>query len=269
MKTLRNLPCIAALAAAALFGGGNASAQSRAAEITTAHAGLAARDIDTSGSTSTGELGLNAGATIPLGDWFAASLSASYSNATVRTREVLVDAGGTITGARPSCDIDSSGGSAGLFFRRPSLGRVGASYGIGRLSSDCGDVGEFLASGTEDLDTEHYRVYGEAYLWDFTLGASFTSTEPDGGEKFETTVVSATWYPIESLRITASGNDLYDRNGYGIVIEHQPDFMGDALGVYLGYESSDESPRTGIISFGFAYHFGPRVPLQTRDRQYR
>jgi hypothetical protein len=269
MKTAEKLPCIAALAAVAVLCSSNASAQSRAAEVTTVQVGLNARDIDTSGSTSIGELGLNVGGTIPLGDWFAASLSASYSNATVRTRDVLVDAGGTITGARPSCDIDSTGGSAGLFLRRPSLGRVGASYGIGRLSSDCGDVGEFLASGGDELDTEFYRVYGEAYLGDFTLGAAFTSSEPDGGEKLESTTVSAAWYPIESVRITASGNDLHDRDGYGIVIEHQPDFMGDALGVYVGYESSDESPRTGIISFGFAYHFGPRVPLQTRDRQYR
>jgi hypothetical protein len=269
MKTLGNLPCIATLAAVALVGSGSALAQARAAESTTGYAGLAARDIDTSGSTSIGELGVNVGGTIPLGEWLAASLSASYGNATLRTRDVLVEAGGTISGARPSCDIDSTGGSAGLFFRRPSLGRVGASFGVGRLSSDCGDVGEFLASGTDELDTEHYRVQAEVYLSDFTLGAAFTSAEPDGGEKLESTAVSATWYPIESLRITATGNDLYDRSGYGLVIEHQPDFMGDALGVYVGYETSDESPRTGIISFGFAYHFGPRVPLQTRDRQYR
>lgn len=269
MKTARNRPCIVLLAVVALLGSSGALAQSRAAEITTMHVGLAARDIDTSGSTSVGELGLNAGATIPLGEWFAAMLSASYANATVRTRDVLVDAGGTITGARPSCDIESTGGSAGLFLRRPSLGRVGASYGVGRLSSDCGDISEFLASGADDLDTEHYRAYGEVYLRDFTLGAAFTSTEPDGGEKLESTAVSATWYPIESLRITATGNDLYDRNAYGLVIEHQPDFMGDALGVYVGYETNEETPRTGIISFGFAYHFGSRVPLQTRDRQYR
>lgn len=269
MKTLESIPGLAALAAVALLGSGNAPAQSRAAEVTTVHVGLAARDIDTDGSTSIGELGLNAGGTIPLGDWFAAALSASYSGSTVRTRDVLVGAGGTITGARPSCEIDSTGASAGLFFRQPALGRVGASYGLGRLSSDCGDVGEFLASGADELDTQHYRVYGEVYLRDFTLGAAFTATEPDGGEKFEATTVSASWYPLESLRITASGNDLYDRTGYGLAVEHQPDFMGDALGVYVGYETNDESPRTGIISFGFAYHFGPRVPLQMRDRQYR
>lgn len=255
--------------AAALFSSAGALAQTRAVEATTFNLGVAAREIDTSGSTSIGELGLNLGGTVPLGSLLAASFSAGYANGTVRTREVLVGSNGTLSGVRPSCDIDSTTGAVGLFARRPTLGRIGASYGKGRLSSTCGEAAEFLVTGSDELKTDYYRIDAEAYLGDFTLGASRTTTDPDGGSKLETTAVSASWYPIENLRVSAHGSDLLDQDTYGVLIEHQPDFMGDALGAYVGFQSSDESGRARVISLGFSYHFGARVSLKVRDRQYR
>lgn len=256
-------------AGALLVSSAGALAQTRAVEAGSVDFGLNAREIDTSGSTSVGEVGLNLGAVVPLGSWFGANFSAGYANGTVRTRDVLVDANGSISGVRPSCEIDSTNASAGLFARRPTLGRIGASYGQGKLSSSCGQAAEFLVTGSDELQTDYYRIEAEVYFGNFTFGAARTAADPDGGAELETTALTASWYPIDSLRVSASGSDLLDQDTYGVQIEHQPDFMGDALGVYVGYQSSDASPRARTISFGFAYHFGARVPLQTRDRQYR
>ena len=253
-----------------LLGAGAAVAQSRAAEALNFAFGLDARDIDTSGSTSSGTLGLNAAATIPFGRYFAVAASAGYSEVTIRTRNGLVEESGSMPGARASCDFRGTQGGITLFARRPTLGKIGASYGLNELSSECGDSSVFVISGDDSLDTKNYRVFAEYYLYDFTLAASRTSTDLDDGDNLESSSVTASWYPLDSLRISASaGNDLYEQDTYGIMLEHQPDFLGDALGVNLGYAETERSPQTRTITIGFAYYFGTRVELKTRDRQYR
>lgn len=253
-----------------LVSGQGAWAQDRASEATNFEFGIATRDIDTEDSTSSGDLGVRAAATVPLGGWFAASFKAGYSESTIRTRDVLADAGGLESGVRPSCGFDSLNGSAGLFFRRPRLGKVGVSYLYGELSSDCGGNSQFLPSTEEDLSTSGYRIDAEVYLGNFTLAGARYSTDIDRSEKLETTTVSASWYAMSNLKFSVYGDDLNERDTYGIVIEHQPDFMGDALGVYVGYATTeDDLPRVRTISLGISYYFGTRVDLKTRDRQYR
>jgi hypothetical protein len=116
---------------------------------------------------------------------------------------------------------------------------------------------------------DNYRLAVEAYLGDFTLGASHISTELEDGPKLESDSFSASWYPIDSVRISLSGGDLYDQDTYGIEVEHQPEFMGNSLSVLLGYSTVDREQEISTINFGVIYHFGTKVELKTRDRQYR
>ena len=63
-----------------------------------------------------------------------------------------------------------------------------------------------IDNGADDtMGIDYYKVGAEAYLWDFTFGAVHTSTEPEDGEKLESDIFSASWYPIDSVRVTLSG----------------------------------------------------------------
>jgi hypothetical protein len=259
----------ALLGASILLVSTGARAQLGASEATNFEIGVESSDSDTSDSTSSGTLGGRLKATIPLGTYFAASISGDYSETKVRTRDVLAEAIGSLSGVRPSCDFDSTNGEVTLFARRPTLGKIGVSYGVGSLGSDCGANSQFLITGNEKLSTEGYRVEAEYYFHDFTLAAARTSTELEDGPKLESTSVTASWYPHDSLRISVSGNDLYDQDNYGIRFEHQPDFLGDAFGVHVGYARTDQDPKTRTINLGLIYYFGTRVELKVRDRQYR
>jgi hypothetical protein len=180
---------------------------------------------------------------------------------------VLLDVA-SMQSSRPSCRFNNSDAALSVFVRR-SLGRVSASYGKGEVSSDCGDESVFVSTGTDSLDLDYYRVAAETYLWDFTLGAVHTSTELEDGPTLESDIFSASWYPIDSVRVTLSGGDMYEQDTYGIEIEHQPEFMGNSLGVALGYSVVDREQEVGTINFSVVYHFGTKVELKTRDRQYR
>ena len=103
-----------------LFAAGAAGAQSRAAETLNFEFGVDFRDIDTSGSTSNGSLGLKGAATIPLGRYFAIAAAAGYSESKVRTRDSLVDESGANTSVA-SCTFKGTQGGITLFARRPTL----------------------------------------------------------------------------------------------------------------------------------------------------
>jgi hypothetical protein len=45
--------------------------------------------------------------------------------------------------------------------------------------------------------------------------------------------------------------------------------MGNSLGVSLGYTVVDREQKTNTINFSVVYHFGTKVELKTRDREYR
>ncbi|HEY0943294.1 MAG TPA: hypothetical protein VGE08_24630 [Steroidobacter sp.] len=240
----------------------------RAVQASNYSLGLVASDSDTKGSTSNGTFGLGGLATLPLGDLFGASLAGNYSRTTARTSDVLLDLD-SAQSTRPSCRFNNYDAAASFFARRPTLGRVSASYGKGKVTSDCGDQSVFVATGEDSLDLDYYRFAAEAYLGDFTFGAVHTSTELEDGPKLESNIFNATWYPIDSVRVTLSGGDLYDQDTYGIDIEHQPEFMGNSLGVVLGYSVVDRDQEVGTISFSVVYHFGTKVELKARDRQYR
>lgn len=240
----------------------------KAVQATNYSLGLVASDSDTKDSTSNGTFGLGGTATLPIGNLFGASLSGTYSRTTARTSDVLLDVASSDS-TKPTCRFNSSEAALSVFARRPTLGKVTASYGSGRLTSDCGDESVFVSTGDDKMGTDNYRLAVEAYLGNFTFGAARTSTELEDGPKLESDTLSATWYPLDSLRVTLSGGDLYDQDSYGIELEHQPEFMGNSLGVTLGYSVVDREQKVGTINFSVVYHFGTEVELKTRDRLYR
>lgn len=266
MKQQRSMQVL--MSVAALLASGAALAQSRAVEQSNFALGAFASDDRTANSVSSGKIRLHAQGTLPLGDYFGASVAAGYSDANVKTRKML-DGGGANSSNRVSCSFDGTDANVSLFARRPSLGRIGVSYGMGRISSSCGPSSLFFPSGDDKLRTDNYRIDAEVYWRDFTFGAARTTTQLDDGPKLESTEFNVSWYPIDSLRVRVSGNDLYDKKTYGIQLEHQPEFLGDSFGVSLGYTATDASPRVRSIGIGFVYHFGTRVSLKVRDRQYR
>jgi hypothetical protein len=245
-----------------------AEAAPRAVQSTNFSLGLIASDSDTKDSTSNGTFGLGGSANMPIGKLFGASLAGSYSRTTARTSDVLFDVASS-TSSRQTCRFNNSDASVSFFARKPTLGRVSASYGKGNVTSDCGDQSVFVSTGDDSLGIDYYRLGAEGYLGNFTFGAVHTSTEPEDGEKLESDIFSASWYPIDSLKVTLSGGDLYNQDTYGIEIEHQPEFMGNSLGVSLGYSVIDRDQQIGTINFSVMFHFGTKVELKTRDRQYR
>jgi len=260
-------PLRALALAASLLCGTGAFAQSRAVEATHFTLDLSSIESDTSDSTSSGTLGGGLGVVFPLGNYLGASLGGQYFDSSVRTRDVLGDS--SDGGSRPSCGFKTLTGAASLFWRRPTLGKIGVTYGTGDLKSSCDGDAIFPLSGDNKASTKSYRAAGEYYLGDFTFGAAYVTTSLEQGDDLKSTTLSASWYPFESLKVTLSGNDLYSNNSYGLMLEHQPEMLGDGVSVRLGFSTSEDSPKTTTIEIGLAYFFGRQVPLKTRDRQYR
>jgi len=266
--TSNRLLVTVSLLAASVWIGAPAMAQ-RAVETRNFELSVNSNDNDTSGSTSTGTLGGSLRGTLPIGAFLGLSATGGYSTSRVRTGDVLPLEDGTISVTRPSCSFDNLDGELSLFARRPNLGRIGLSYGIGELSSDCSVNSQFLLSGDDKLDTDRQRLDLELYLSDFTIGGAYTQLNLDSGPELETTALHASWYPLDSLKITLSGDDQYEDNTYGIRFEHQPEFLGDGFGVQLGYAKTDGDVDRQVISVGLSYFFGTRVTLKDRDRLYR
>lgn len=239
----------------------------RAVQATHLELSATGLDVDTDDSTSSGTLGFSALFTVPVGQYLGATVGGGYSETAVRTRRAIEDVGSKIVGVRPSCDFDTTDLNAGLFARWPQWGRIGASYGVGKLSADCGQ-GAFMQSGSDSLDTSRYRIEAEAYLGDFTLTLAHTATDLDGPE-LESDAVTASWYAFDNFKVSLGGTDLGGDNVYELMLEAQPEFMGDALSVRLGYSRSDNDPTVSTVTIGFSWFVGRRIPLKLRDRTYR
>lgn len=244
-------------------------AQDRAVERMHFELGVASVESDTSNSTSSGAIGADLTATLPVGRYFGASLGGGYTRSRVRTRDVLEDEAGQLPGDRPTCSFDSLVGEASLFFRIPSFGRISAAYDVGDLSASCDGVVVSPVSNSDSLNTDGYRFDAEMYLGNFTIGAEHAKTKLEDGPEVDATTLAASWYPLESLKVQIYGNDLYDEDTYGLMLEHQPEMFGDGLGVRFGFSTNDASPRSRMFELGVSYYFGRKVALVARDRQYR
>ena len=193
---------------------------------------------------------------------FGASLSASAASADTQI-DLPVDLPG-----KTVCSYEALSGTAALFARRPSLGRITASYSTAELESKCGASG--FAGNSATLDSDGYSLAAEYYLPELTLTAQRTVTSFGEDSELVADIVSAAWYPITDLSVSASAGRVGGRMQYGFAIEHQPEILGELASVSLSFSTLDaqgDSVRT--ISLAFAYHFGARVDLKTRDRRYR
>lgn len=266
MKVLTTIVRIAVLAATANIA---FAAEDRAVEG--GHLELDIRSIDNnpSGSASSAGLGLGMTATFPLVGYFGASLGGDYMRTRVRTGELFDDSDAATPSSRPDCRFDSLGGEAALMFRMPRYFRVTAGYSKGDLSADCAGDSVFADGGRDEIDTEALRFAAEAYLGNFTLGVERWQTTAGDTPDLRSTMLAASWYPLESLKVELSGNDLYDAETYRLMLEHQLEMLGDGFGIRLGFSTSDREPRTRSFELGFSYYFGRKVPLQIRDRQWR
>jgi hypothetical protein len=112
-------------------------------------------------------------------------------------------------------------------------------------------------------------VNAEYYFSELTLGVDRTTSHLDGGDDISANSFTASWYPITELRISPSVGRIESKSSYALNLEGQPEFLGDAVSVLLGYSVQRQTPNIKTFSIGFVYHFGKPLELQIRDRQYR
>lgn len=265
MKVLTTIARVAVLAAIA----STASAADRAVEGVHFELDVTSLDNRPSGAASSAGLGVGMTATLPLIGYFGASLGGEYMRTRVRTGDLFEDADTATVGSRPDCRFDSLGGEAALLLRMPRYFRISAGYSTGDLSADCAGDSVFTDGRRDEIDTEGVRFAAEAYLGDFTLGVERLQTTPGEGRELRSTTLAASWYPLDSLKVELSGNDLYDANTYRLMAEHQLEMLGDGFGIRLGFAMSDTEPRSRTVELGFSYYFGRKVSLQVRDREWR
>lgn len=262
---------LAAIAFACASGAAQAEGDSDALSARNYEFAFTSKAVDTSGSPSTGALGAYVDANIPIWGFLGGSLSGAYTHSEVKVRRLLEETSGeTATGKESqSCAFSDTDLGASLFVRDPSLGRVGLSYGRGKYSSNCGDRSLFLPSNDDSMTTKSLRAFGEFYWRDLTLAADHTETSFEHGEKLKSNTATLSWYAFDNFRVAVTGNDLYSKNEYGILLVNQPEFLGNDFSVSLGYSIRNVKPEVRTVSFNLIYHFGTSVNLIDRDRKYR
>jgi hypothetical protein len=224
--------------------------------------GVAFQTID-SGGNKNNSAGAFGQMLFPLTRYFGAAIEGSFGHT-----NLLIDRVETTSG-KASCGYDTTGLGGELFARLPSVGKVSAGYTTNRISTQCEDNASFLGDGSNSLNADGYRVAAEYYFPAVTLAASHSDTSVDGSESFTTDTFKASWYPVADLSLSPSAGRTRGTNFYGFTLEHQPDFLGRSLSLTLAYMVQNETEKANTLTLGFTYHFGTRVELKVRDRQYR
>jgi hypothetical protein len=227
-------------------------------------AGLTGGDTYISGNRTSNFWDLSGSANFPLGTYFGTSLSGDYIHTNI-TSNPFPDS--IPASAWPSCVVESENLDAGLFARKPSLGRIGVAYGAGRQKSQCNAT--FLASGTDTLKTHHSTADAEYYFSMVTVGVSRTWTTIESGPNLDSDTLTASWYPYNDMRLTLAADGLDLKDTYHLSMEYQPEFLDNFMSLVLGYTTQRQTVTTHIITFGLNYYFGTNVDLLARDRQYR
>ena len=195
----------------------------------------------------------NGTVTLPVGNYLGASLFGS-----VGTSEV----DDAVLG---SCDVDGHSLGGGLFVRDVNVGRIGAS--ISRSDSEACFTSAGL-SGTTDTTTDAYGVDAEYYLRTVTVGLSRSWVDYDGWDA-DLARLRAAWYPMKNLSLAFAVGALDAEDSRSATLEYQPGFLGNAVGIGLGYSYYKEEPSDGTWTVGLTYYFDKRIDLLTRDRRYR
>jgi hypothetical protein len=242
------------------------AADSRAVDAANFNLGFDSRQIDTTHANSSGTVDLNAYLNFPL-TFLGASISGTYGHSNVEATHDVIGSGTTAAGTVFPCSLSRTD-LAGTLFARNSVGRIGLSYDSGHLSSNCGDGAQFLPSSSDTLGTHSYTADAELYISRVTLAGARTRTRLENGSNSDTNTFGVNWYAFDNLRLGLSTNDLYSSTTYGFSVATQPEFLGNALSVALGFATTRETPSVRTYTFGLAYHFGRQVDLITRDRHY-
>lgn len=257
-------PLIRAGSVVALLFAGTAHAASPAAPavVRNSELGVAFQTID-SGGNKNNSAGAFGQMLFPLTRYFGAALEGSLGHTNLLIDKVATTAG------KVSCGYNTTAVGGQLFARLPTVGKLGAAYTTSRISSQCEDNASFLSDGSDSFQADGYTLSAEYYFPAVTLAASRSETSPDGGNSFTTDTVKVTWYPVADLSLTPSVGRTRGVDSYGFTLEHQPDFLGRSLSLALSYVVQDQDEKISTLTLGFTYHFGTRVELKVRDRQYR
>jgi hypothetical protein len=247
-----------------LLGVTNALADSQAVQATNFQASFESGDTYASGNRASNIYDINGGVTFPLLTYLGASLSGTYGHTNIATNPFPNSTPGS---AWPSCVVTSGNLDAGLFARDSAIGKVGISYGAGRQQSHCSAT--FLATGTDTLDTKNYAANAEYYFSRVTIAVARGRSHIDSANNLDSDSLTASWYPINNVRVGLSANGLDFKNTYSFGLEYQPEFLDNSLSLLLDYTTRRETIETHSVTVGFAYFFDKRVDLMTRDRQYR
>jgi hypothetical protein len=251
------------VSAALLLYAAHAVADSPAVRDWNNQLGYASGDTYVAGGTDSNTYGINAATTVPLAAYVAGSLSGAFNRTNVATSDVATATGGTV----PSCSLNDGSLVAGLFVRRSDIGRLGLSYGLGRTRSRCDAT--FLATGSDRLDTRTTALNAEVYLGPFTVGGTRSRTKVKSAYDFDSDSLAGSWYPMENLRMTVSGDGLDLKDTYHFNLEYQPELLENSTGLLIGYTTRRGDNSTRAVTVGINYYFGTRVDLKTRDREYR
>lgn len=253
---------VGSIAALLLVGVAHAASPAAPAVIRNSELGVAFQTID-SGDNKNNSAGAFGQMLFPLTSYLGAAVQGSVGHT-----NLLIDKVATTSG-KVSCGYNTTALGGELFARLPTVGKVSAAYTTSRISSQCENNASFLGDGSSSFQSDGYTLSAEYYFPAVTLAASRSETSPDGTDSFTTDTVKATWYPVADLSLSPSVGRTRGVDSYGFTLEHQPDFLGRSLSLALSYVVQDQDEKISTLTLGFTYHFGTRVELKVRDRQYR
>lgn len=230
------------------------SDSSRAVESMHYQAGISfsRANLDPNGNIKT--WGANGALTLPLAQYFGASLSGMYNQARVEIDPI-------------SCRPEASGLTAGLFIRDYEKGKFGVSYG--ESHADSCTFSSTSGNSTRSTQSDHTTVAASYYLPSWTVNASRSRTVQKGDLVDQTSYVSsfgATFYPTSNLSVSLAADRRDPDDSYRLQFEFQPSLLGNSASLTAGYLWDPDS-RT--ISIGATYYFDKRPELIVRDRHYR
>lgn len=232
----------------------SALSESRAVESVNYQAGIAFSKTAVGFGGNAKNWGINGVVTLPVAEYFGASLAANYARSDLETDLI-------------SCEPQAKDLTAGFFLRDYEKGEFGVSYGHTR-SESC--VFSSVTGATiRDAQSDHFTAHASYYFSAWTVGASRSRTVRTDAFDDQTSYASsliAAYYPSSNVSISAAADRHDHSDDYRLRVEFQPGFLGNAASLAAGYGWGSDS-RT--ISIGATFYFDKRHELILRDRYYR
>ena len=147
----------------------------------------------------------------------------------------------------------------GLFARKSSVGKLGFKVLSNKTMYDL--------SRLEDRDTTSYRILGEKYFNDITIGVSRTYSDTTGinDAEYNSVYFDFIWYINSNLPVVARAGGMDAEDTYVIGFETQPSFTNNLFKIFVYYL---ETPDYESTTIGVRYYFGLKRKLIERDRKF-